>query len=58
MEADAELHTPQMNKIGLPDGMAEYALRRAIRDIIQIYGRFRGEKIIEEISDEETERKS
>lgn len=34
----AELHTPPMNKIGLPDGMTEYAIRRHFRDLIEEIG--------------------
>lgn len=34
----AELHTPPLNKIGLPDGLTEYAIRRNIRDLIDEVG--------------------
>lgn len=37
-ELSAELHTPPMNKIGLPDGLTEYAIRRNIRDLIDDIG--------------------
>jgi len=54
MEADAELHTPQLNKIGLPDGMAEYALRRAIRDLSRLYGRQQAQEIASGVIEDET----
>jgi hypothetical protein len=58
MEADAELHTPQLNKIGLPDGMSEYSLRAAIRDLSRLYGRQQARQIVAGILDEETERRN
>lgn len=53
----AELHTPPLNKIGLPEGLAEYSVRKAIRDIIDLYGQFHGEEIVEAILDQESRRR-
>lgn len=34
----AELHTPPLNKIGLPDGYDEWRFREAIQELIQKCG--------------------
>lgn len=50
--------TPPLNRIGLPDGMLEYSVRTAIRDLSKLYGRQQAKTIVTEILNDEVEQTS
>jgi cytochrome c peroxidase len=48
----AELHTPPLNKIGLPEGYLEHGLHQSFEDLARIYGREQATRIWREIPEE------
>lgn len=50
-----ELHTPPMNKIGLPDGYIQHRIRDDFDDLCRVYGREHAEKIWNDVPKEMSE---